>query len=51
MKWLNYMRINCLIIPDVYIPAFQSALILLKGEEDYSLQWTNYLSSKTYIDS
>ncbi|XP_067208488.1 focadhesin [Linepithema humile] len=49
MKWLNYMRTNCL-ISDVYVPAFQSALILLRGEEDYLLQWTNYLSSKTYID-
>ncbi|XP_072755214.1 focadhesin [Anoplolepis gracilipes] len=47
MKWLNHMRTSS--IPDVYISAFQSALFLLRHEEDYNLQWTNYLSVKTYI--
>ncbi|XP_029676738.1 focadhesin isoform X2 [Formica exsecta] len=47
MKWLNHMRTSS--ISDVYISAFQSALILLRHEEDYNLQWTNYLSVKTYI--
>ncbi|XP_050466238.1 focadhesin isoform X2 [Cataglyphis hispanica] len=47
MKWLNHMRTSS--VPDVYISAFQSALILLRHEEDYNLQWTNYLSVKTYI--
>lgn len=47
MKWLNHMRTSS--VPDVYISAFQSALILLRHEENYNLQWTNYLSVKTYI--
>lgn len=47
MNWLNHMRISS--VPDVYRPAFQSALILLRHEKDYTLQWTNYLSIKTCI--
>ncbi|KYM96532.1 hypothetical protein ALC62_12796 [Cyphomyrmex costatus] len=47
MKWLNHMRSSS--VPDVYILAFQSALILLRHEEDYNLEWKNYLSVKTRI--
>ncbi|EGI66847.1 Uncharacterized protein G5I_04654 [Acromyrmex echinatior] len=47
MKWLNHMRSNS--VPDVYILAFQSALILLRHEEDYNSEWKNYLSVKTRI--
>ncbi|XP_011872264.1 PREDICTED: focadhesin [Vollenhovia emeryi] len=45
MKWLNHMRSSS--VPDVYILAFQSALILLRHEEDYISEWKNYLSVKT----
>ncbi|KAL0105320.1 hypothetical protein PUN28_016759 [Cardiocondyla obscurior] len=48
MKWLNYMRNSSL--PDVYKLAFQSALILLRHEEDYNAEWKNYLSVKTLIE-
>ncbi|XP_014484720.1 PREDICTED: focadhesin isoform X2 [Dinoponera quadriceps] len=47
MNWLNHMRTSS--VPDVYRPAFQSALILLRHEKDYMLQWTSYLSVKTCI--
>ncbi|KAG5313703.1 FOCAD protein, partial [Acromyrmex insinuator] len=47
MKWLNHMRSSS--VPDVYILAFQSALILLRHEEDYNSEWKNYLSVKTRI--
>lgn len=47
MKWLNHMRSSS--VPDVYILAFQSALILLRHEEDYNSEWKNYLSVKTCI--
>ncbi|XP_077265595.1 focadhesin [Temnothorax americanus] len=45
MKWLNHMRSSS--VPDVYILAFQSALILLRHEDDYNSEWKNYLSVKT----
>ncbi|EZA59023.1 hypothetical protein X777_16983 [Ooceraea biroi] len=47
MKWLNHMRTNSTL--DGYTSAFQSALILLRYEEDYNSQWINYLSVKTCI--
>ncbi|XP_011689010.1 PREDICTED: focadhesin isoform X2 [Wasmannia auropunctata] len=47
MNWLNHMRSSS--VPDVYILAFQSALILLRHEEDYNSEWKNYLSVKTRI--
>jgi len=48
MKWLNHMRINST-LDVLYTSAFQSALILLRYEEDYNSEWTNYLSTKTCI--
>ncbi|XP_011160080.1 focadhesin [Solenopsis invicta] len=48
MKWLNHMRNSS--VPDVYIFAFQNALILLRQEEDYNSEWRNYLSIKTRVD-
>ncbi|XP_012536229.1 focadhesin isoform X2 [Monomorium pharaonis] len=47
MKWLNHMRSSS--VPDVYRLAFQSALILLRHEEDYNSEWRNYLSVKTRV--
>lgn len=47
MNWLNHMRTSS--VPDIYRPVFHSSLILLRHEEDYNSQWTNYLSVKTCI--